>query len=170
MLKSVILYFSRSIECFEIFSSNHMTVVSYDREDKRSEREQDMGRTIVCQVPFSSITCQATGVDISSLKSKCGSKPSLPYCARVEIPLNVYKPCASLSSTSNVDYILPIEGFAPNSLTVSGARKVGALLGDDKRTVLILEMELDLSGESTMDETVDEDKCSETSEDTLDSV
>lgn len=156
MLKSTILHISRNVQCFEIFSIDYMTLVSYDQEDKRSEREQDVGRTIVCQIPYVSIVSHAVEVDVSSLRSKCGGKPTLPHNTRVEVPLNMYKPGAALSPSSNIDYVLPIEGFAPRALTVSSARKVGSLLGEDRRTVLILEM--DLSGETTLDDTAEDEE------------
>jgi len=87
------------------------------------------------------------------LRAKCGTKSVLPTAVHIDVPMEISKPCTPVNSTY-IDYALPLEGFTPFQLNVSGQRKVGALLAENRRTVLMLEMETDLS-ETSYDDTAD---------------
>lgn len=150
IVKSLMLNFSRNIIASKLFSENYITVVSYEPPKQPLEAV----RTTICQVQYRNLIGKAVSVDLIQLKSmKCGWKSSLPSSVLVDIPLDISKPCVP-ANISHVDFALPIEGFTPFQLQVSGPRKVGALLADNRKTVLLIEMETDLS-ETSYDDTAD---------------
>ncbi|CAL8095775.1 unnamed protein product [Orchesella dallaii] len=148
-VKSVTLNFSRNIAAAELFSDSYITVVSHDT----SKESQDSSKTIICQVQYRNPLNKSPYIDLNLLKSKCGGKSVVPPSAPVEVPTDISKPCAPFNNV-HVDYALPIDGFSPLQLRVSGPRKVGSLLATNQRTVLLLEMETDLS-ETSYDDTAE---------------
>lgn len=150
-IKSVILNFSPKICVAKLFSENHVTVVSHERHPGKSA---DTDKSLICQVQYRNLLNKAVTVELNQLKSKCGTKPIVPTIVQIGVPTEISKPSSMVTSSSSIDYALPVEGFAPFQLNVSGQRKVGALLSENRRTILLLEMETDLN-ETSFDDTAD---------------
>lgn len=150
-VKSMTLNFSRNICAAKVFFESYVTVVSY--EESHSKDLQEPSRTILCHVQFRNLLNRVPSIELNQLKSKCGGKSALPLGFQIDIPVDMQKACVPLNNP-HIDYALPIEGFSPCQLEVSGPRKVGAVLADNRRTVILLEMGTGL-GETSYDDTAE---------------
>jgi hypothetical protein len=135
----------------------HLTILSYDGEDKRGDQES--GRSIGCQISLSKVFEKGLG---RHLRISKGTRVEDQRVNDVSlfIPTDVYIP-GLVTTVPFIDYILPIEDFSPSRLIVCGARKVGSILGENKKTVLLLEVEMDTPENTTREEesTINESEC-----------
>ena len=132
------LIFSRAVQAYDFFSANYLTVLSYDSQDKRADHEY--GRSIVCQISLEHAVEKGLKRQLRITRSTKVEEKRWNDI-NVSIPTNIYFP--GPIANPFIDHILPIEDFNPYKIEVSGARKVGSILATNKKTVLLLEMELE---------------------------
>jgi len=154
-ISSTCLKFSRPIHSCQFFGgpTTYLSVLSYNPDDKRDSQVEN-GRVILCQVPLRLIPPKGPVVPFNNIVPVYANANTADTSTNmdilVDIPIDIFSPGPTTSTY--IDQILPIDDFSPLKLAVSGPRKVGAILGVNKRTVLLLEMDM-IEGTPDDDET-----------------
>jgi hypothetical protein len=153
LVRSYSLNFSRKVICCDLFSDNYLSVVTVSESESKDEHSQG----IIFQLNLDKIDEGNVGVQVDLSKFLNGSKRTTQAIIPADVTIDIPSSADLSKSTLNhecplVDSSARIDGLAPFKMAVSGARKLGAILSENKRTIALIDMEQDSGDNSYEDE------------------
>jgi len=147
-VKQICLNFSHPIFSSVFFSLEHVSVLLYQPDSLETNL------SMVCQIPLKCLN-DVEVVQEFHYGNRLDDLKVVPPVLEIEAPLDIEKPAVSVGQY--VDFVVPIKGFYPSEFKVSGPRRIGSVLNENRRSVLLVDLDMEASDDSCDDEDDDEE-------------